>query len=150
MPISSSQLDFHGRDFRLSHQFTIHGSDALHLPEGAAPFEASKLHAQLIARLDGTLQLDVIESGEHENLFVASPATGTMRKNRPHLRHRLTNQHAGHDRPIGKMAEKEMLIDRNIFDADDLFLAVNLQDSIDQQEWIAVRNMLKNSINVQH
>src|SRR4029078_1584417 len=92
----------------------------------------------------------MIESREHTHFLVACRASGVMGENRADLRHRLADQHSRHDRPIGKMAEKEMLVDGIIFDPADLFLAMNLQDTIHQQEWVTVRDMLKNSINVQH
>ena len=55
------------------------------------------------------------------------------------LGHGLHLKDAGHDRMSGEMSLEEGFVDRHAFDADRLVVAVELDDPVDHQEGIAVR-----------
>ena len=62
-----------------------------------------------------------------------------MREQRAGLRQRLADQHAGHERLVGKMAAKERLVDRDVLQRHDAPAVFELQDAIDELKRKAVR-----------
>ena len=55
------------------------------------------------------------------------------------LRHGFHHQHAGHDGIFRKMSLKERLVDGDIFNGDNALFAPDLNNAIEQQKGIAVR-----------
>src|SRR6185369_4955773 len=57
---------------------------------------------------------------------------------------------ARHDGPVRKMADKERLVDRDVFQRPDSLARVDGQHAVHQQEWIAVRQQLQDFVDVHH
>src|SRR5262249_48330251 len=55
------------------------------------------------------------------------------------LRHAFNQQHSRHDRVVGEVAEKMRLVERHVFDSDAVILAANIDDAIDHDKGIAMR-----------
>src|SRR5690606_15561360 len=67
------------------------------------------------------------------------------------LSHGLNNQHTRHDRVLGKVAIEERLVDADILvGANGLAFHVQLGNAIHQQEWVAVRQVFANLVDVHH
>src|SRR4029079_15294408 len=64
------------------------------------------------------------------------------------LRHCLDDNHAGQHRSAGKVPLKERLIDRYVFYRHNPLQWLNLDDTINQQEWITMRNNRLNLVDV--
>ncbi len=61
------------------------------------------------------------------------------------LRHALDQQDAGKDRPRREMARELRLVEGDVLDADAGLVAVDLDDPVDEQKRIAVRQQLEDS-----
>lgn len=122
----------------------------LHLPERTAAFEASQFQAQLISGFYRPFKFHVVQSGEDKNLGIARPAPGIMGEDRAYLGHRLADEYPGHDRTFGKMPLKEILIKGDILYTDDLPIAVDLDDAIDEQKRITMRKVVEYFFDVEH
>ena len=59
------------------------------------------------------------------------------------LRHAFDQKHAGHDRVPGKMSLEIGLVRRDVLDADGRAVAVHLDDAVDEEEWVAMRQKLE-------
>src|SRR6185312_757391 len=55
------------------------------------------------------------------------------------LRHALDQEHAGHHRVVRKVAEKLRLVDGDVLDADAGVVAADVDDAIDHDERVTVR-----------
>ena len=64
------------------------------------------------------------------------------REQRGGLRQRFEHQHARHHRPVREVAVEERLVDRDVLERDDALALLQLQHAVDQQERIAVRQVL--------
>ena len=58
------------------------------------------------------------------------------------LRQALDDEHARHDRELREMPLEERLVDGDVLDADGALVAVHVDDAIDHQERIAMRQQL--------
>jgi hypothetical protein len=134
----------------LGNETTLDRGNPLHLPERTAAFEASEFQAQLISGFHRPFEFHVVQSGEDKNLGIARPAPGIMGEDRAYLGHSLTDEYSRHDRTIGKMPLKEILIKGDILDTDDLPIAVDLDDAIDEQKRITMRKIIEYFLDVEH
>jgi translation initiation factor IF-1 len=65
------------------------------------------------------------------------------------LRYALDDQHARHHRPAGKMAGEVWLVEGDVLDPDGGFVAVDIDDAVDHQERVAVRQKLQDALDVE-
>src|SRR5580658_468906 len=100
-------------------------------------------HAELIPGQHAAAKAHLVETGQHEQgtRFGANLIEG---ENRAGLRQRLDDQHPGHHRKIGKMTAEEWLVEGDVFDGEHV-RSIELQDAIDQQERIAMRQGAQDS-----
>src|SRR5207244_3132837 len=96
-----------------------------------------QLHAELIAGHDLPPELGVLDRDEKHQLAVAI-LYAFQHQHAGGLRHGLNDEHAGHDRKIGKVPVEEGLVGGNVLDADDA-LRLELDDAVDQEHGIAMR-----------
>ena len=76
--------------------------------------------------------------------------THRQRTNRARrLRHSLDQEHAGHQRPAGKMSLKERLIEADVLQPDARLVAADALDAIDQEKWIAMRQQVQNLLRIE-
>ena len=66
------------------------------------------------------------------------------------LRHCFENQHARHHRQLRKMTLEMRLVNRDIFNRGERLAGVALNDAIDQQKRVTMRQMLKDCLNVHY
>src|SRR6202035_2627445 len=64
------------------------------------------------------------------------------------LGHALDQKNAGHDWALREVPLKLRLVDADILDADAGFVASRLDDAVDHQKWIAVRQGFQQAQNV--
>ena len=75
---------------------------------------------------------------------------GSERQQRGGLRHRLEDQHARHHRAVREMADEERLVDRDVLERLDALARFDLEHPVDQQERVAVRQLLEYFVDVHH
>src|SRR4029079_3540390 len=131
----------HRAHFGFGHYFPLHLGHTLHLAHHATHLQQLQLESHLIARVHRTTPFDVVERGEIHDLLLRI-GHGAHQEHPAHLRHRLDDQDTRHDRMSGEMPLKERLVDRHVLDAHDPLSRVDLDNAIDEQEWIPVRQHL--------
>ena len=93
-----------------------------------------------VARHDRLAELGLVDGQEvDERRLLLSARHRADAERARGLRHALEHQHARHHRIVGKMAEELRLVGGDVLDADAVFVAADLDDAVDQQERIAVR-----------
>ena len=95
------------------------------------------LESKRIARFDLAFEAHIVDSCEKCDapfVFVHRAKRDTAC-----LREGFDDQDSGHDRVLGKMTLKKMLVDGDILDANSPLADFELDDAIDQQERKAVR-----------
>jgi len=104
----------------LGYDLPIHVAHAFHFARLAAELDHVELEADLVSGNDGPPELHVVERHEvHDLVFDVLPLEVAHQQHAPHLRHRLDDEHPGHDGMTRKMPLKEGLVDRDVLDADD-------------------------------
>ena len=63
------------------------------------------------------------------------------------LRHSLDDHDGGHDGSIREVSDEERLVDRHVFDADDLSVSINFNDTINQQKLLDDAHTSKPELN---
>ena len=97
----------------------------------AAKGEHVDFNPQLVARNHGSAKARALDAGKDHQLAVPVFDLGEQ-KHGAGLGHGLNYQHAGHDGIIWEMSLKEGLVDSDIFDRHQMFLAANFHNAIEQ------------------
>ena len=85
----------------------------------------------------------------HEIDYAGHIRLAGMQTNRPgSLRHTLDDQDTGHDRPTGEMTCKKGFVDCHILYTGGGVVSVNIDDAINQQKRIPMRQKFENLANV--
>src|ERR1700726_4419622 len=119
-------------------QFAADAGASLKFAECSAPGENVYFDAQLIARNDGAAEARVINGDEIEKFFFAV-FYFLQQKQASGLRHGFDDENAGHDGFTGKMSLKEIFVDGDVLDSDDVLPAFHFFDGVDEKKRIAVR-----------
>src|SRR2546426_8674307 len=114
----------------------------------AAPGLHFHLQTQLVARKHRAAEAGTLNPGKDNQLLVAILHFGQQQRTAS-LRDGFHDQHPRHDRHPGKMPGKERLVDSDILDGHDPLLALEIDHTVDQQEWEPVRQDAKNIVDVQ-
>ena len=77
-------------------------------PIGPRTVSISHVEREDVARLDDALEAAVVDPGEERDL--AAVLLLDEHRDRARLRHRLDDQHAGHHRPLGKVAREPPVV----------------------------------------
>ena len=139
----------HRADLRLANQRAIHHRAAFIPIDGAPSRGLRHMEFNSISRSDRLAELSLVDRDEIDALRALDGALRVHRDDARRLRHRLDHQHPRHHRRQWKMPLKLRLVDRHILYADARFVAANIDDAIDQQEWIAVRQIVEDADNIQ-
>ena len=118
-------------------------------PHGPALVHLRHVEAHLVAGGDRLAELALVDGHEEHLLgaqLVGPDVAAADRARR--LRHALDQQHAGEDRQSGKVAHELRLVGGDVLDADAGFVAVDLDDAVDHQERIAVRQQLQQRLDI--
>ena len=110
----------------------------MHLDRVRSPNQDIDFHSELVARSYRFTKFGPLNTGkDHELLF----AFGDFRKQQraARLRDGLDHQHAGHDRISGKVSHEIRFIHGDVLDGDNAFFALDLDDTVDEQKGVAMR-----------
>src|SRR6516165_3459768 len=69
-------------------------------------------------------------------------------QHRSGLRHRLDDQHSRHDRPRREMALKKTFVDRHALDAGRPRVRHHVDNLVDHQKWMAMRDHFHDPLNI--
>src|SRR4029078_9402859 len=95
-------------------------------------------NSHLISRDHLSAEFGALNSGEHDQLLVPIGHFG-QRERAASLRDGFYDEHSGHDRRAGKVADKKRLIDGDVLDRHDALLAREVDDAVDEQHRVAMR-----------
>lgn len=111
-------------------------------PNSTAHLSDLDLESQDVPRYDLPFEAHAVDPGEECEL--AAVLLHTQERHRTDLSQGFDDQHAGHNRMVGKMTLKKGVAHGDVLDADCPLAVFDLDDSINEQERIAVRNDLLN------
>ena len=110
------------------------------LDGGGAPVEDGDLDAELVAGDDGLAKAGVIDAGEDHELGVAIVLGEFCEQKRAAgLRDGFDDENSGHDGKVRKMASEVRLVDGDVLDGDDAGFALHLEDAIDEEKRVTMR-----------
>ena len=138
-------LDFLGdagddlaHDGGVADEFAVDGDAARHLDCPAAPVHDGDFDTELVAGCDGAAEAGVLNAGEDHKLGVAVGDLGEE-KSAAGLGDGFDHEDAGHDGVAGEVALKKLLVDGDVLDGDDALARLHLEDAVDKEEGVAVR-----------
>ena len=125
-------------DGGVAYELTVDGDSAAHLYGSAAPVEDGDLDAELIAGGDGAAEAGVFDAGKDHELGVT---VGDLieEQSAACLSDGFDHEDAGHDGVVGEVALEVRLVDGDVLDGDDALPALDLDDTVDKEEGIAMR-----------
>src|SRR5271157_2865870 len=95
------------------------------------------LDSKLIARQHWAAELSVFDAGKIDELSVLVRQVTVDHYTR-HLGHAFNDQHPGHDRRAREMALEKRLIDGDVLEPDNAFVALDFQYAVNQQKGITM------------
>ena len=88
--------------------------------------------------MTGRRKRGVFDAGEDHELVVAVGDLGEQER-AAGLGDGFDHEDAGHDGVVGEVAREVRLVDGDVLDGDDALLRLHLDDAVDEQERVAVR-----------
>src|SRR5579859_1928465 len=135
---SMSTVHDHGGEDGLGHELVAAHRLALELPDIAAMLLARDVNVQAIAWQDRAPEARVVDAHEIDELAFRPGPQRLHNQHRCRLRHGFDDEHARHDRTLGKVAFEIALVDRHVLDADGALAGDHIHHTIDQQERVTV------------
>src|SRR5215212_7887554 len=135
-------------DVGLGGELTVDVRLAVHLLDAVADADGRHGDDERVAGDDGAAEAPVVDAAEEDELVVARLQL-LKRVDGPDLRHRLQDEDAGHDGRAGEVALEEVLVDRHLLDPDDAHPLRQLDDAVNEQERVAVRQNLLDGAGVE-
>src|SRR5690606_3248204 len=127
-----------GRNYGFGDLRAINYGFAGKFPDAAALLQLRDVQFQLVAWNHGLAELGGIDGHEiDDRRRTRARIVDADRACR--LCHRLDDEHAGHDRLVRKMTLEVRLVHRHVLDADGRVVAIHLNDPVNQQKRVAVR-----------
>src|SRR6185437_11559804 len=118
------------------------------LRDGVELADAAALAAQRVARDHRLLEARAVDAHEVVDpapvVLVSEALEGEHRRG---LRHRLHDEDAGHHRVVREVPREERLVHRHVLDRDEALVLLVLDHAVDQQERVAVREILLDLLN---
>src|SRR5215204_3869046 len=136
-------------DIGLGGELAVNVRLAVHLLDAVADADGRHGDDERVAGDYGSAEAGVVDAAEEDELALA-PLYLLERIDRAHLRHRLDDEDAGHDGRAGEVSLKEMFVDRHLLDPDDTHALRQLDDAIDEQERVTVRQNLLDGAGVEN
>src|SRR6185369_7018294 len=132
-------------DLSVGGQLTLNLRLAVHALDARTDAQGSDLEHQGIARNDRATKTCFFDPGKQNQLLIAifDLAQG---QHRADLGQRFDNKHAGHHGRAGKVTLEEWLVDTDLFDSNDSFAGYKLDDAVDEEKRIAMRQELLNRL----
>src|SRR6187551_3571656 len=125
---------------RTSRELAVHRGRRLAAPDGPAHSVDLAGQLQLVAGKHHALEAHVVDPGK-EGQFAAVGLVGEDR-DRAALRHRLDDDHTGHDRTAREVAGQEPLVLPHELARDDAGAGLEHRDLVQEEERVAVRQDL--------
>src|SRR5712671_5965072 len=147
-PVRPRSVGQHRPDVGFGHSYTVHVGVAVKPPHGLAPADAAHVILDGVAGHHRLAKLALVD-GEKVNR--ARLPCAFHRLDAYHaggLRHGLDHHHARIYRPLREVPEKRGLVEGDVLDADSAVIGSNIDNPVDQQHRIAVRERLQNFIDV--
>src|SRR5688572_22392751 len=143
-PTASFPRNDHGADLGLRDQYAIDHGLGFVAADGAAPVDFSDVKLNLVAGAGGLAKLRFVDGEHQDNAFADAGAAVVRNDNGPcSLSHGLDDQYAGENRLVREMTLKHRLVIGNVLDAGRALVAIDVDDAIDHQKRIAVRQRLE-------
>src|ERR1700712_5641508 len=114
---AASPVPHRCRHLRLTHKLSLDVRLAARTTDQSPYLDYRDLEPQLVARQDGAPEAHAIDPGKVDDFFLRM-FKSSHHEHPAHLRHRLDDEHARHDRVARKVAAKERLVDGDVLDAD--------------------------------
>ena len=126
------------RDDAFAGNVAVNAGKALHLLDLAADAQGDDFKFQRVSGHDRPSEFSRVDPAEEWDLGVAVFEL-TQSEDRPDLCKRFDLEDAGHNGSTGEMSLKEMLVNGDLFDADDANLWFEFYDLVDEEKRVAVR-----------
>src|SRR3984957_10424739 len=138
----------HRADVGLGHRRAVHPGVAVKPPHGLAAADRAHVILHGVAGHHGLAKLAFVDG---EKIHRARPLGAFDRLDPDHaggLRHGLDHHHAGIDRSFGKMTLECRLVEGDVLDADAGVIAPDIDDAVDQQHRIAMRERPEDIVDI--
>jgi hypothetical protein len=106
------------------------------------------MDVEAVAGENRPAEAGVINTHEIDQLTLRFVPKRMDDQHRRGLRHGLDDQHSRHDRPARKMSLKILLVDRDVLDAGGPHIRHRIDDLVDHQERVAVRDHFHDPLDV--
>src|SRR6266446_2723576 len=141
-------VEDHRGKHRFGHQLAADLGAPLEFPHIAAVALLGDMDVEAVAGHDRAAEAGVVDAHEIDQLALGVLAERMDDEHGGGLRHRLDDQHPGHDRPAREMALKERLVDRDILDPGGPNIRHRIDDLVDHQKRVAMRDHFHDPLNV--
>ena len=125
-----------------------HLGAALELPDIAAVALLGDMHMEAIAGKHRPAEAGVVDTHEVDELAFRLAPEGMNNENGRGLRHCLDDQDARHDRTDREMALEILLVDRDVLDAGGAHIGHCVNNLVDHQKRVAVRDHFHDPLNI--
>src|SRR3954447_3178219 len=139
--------DHRGEDC-LGHQLAADFGAAFEFPDVAAVALLRDTNMKAIAGKNRAAETGVIDTHEINQLALRFAPEGMDDQHGRRLRHRLDDQDARHYRPAREVTLKIMLVDRDVLDAGGPHIRHRIDDLVDHQKRIAVRDHFHDPLDI--
>jgi hypothetical protein len=143
----SRAIDHRTGKLRFNRQVIVYQRLSLHLEIAIALFQDVHLNPELIARNDRMTESALIDARKINQLGIPVWIVN-QQENDPNLSQGFNQEHPGHDGVLWEMALKMRLINSDVFKPDHMGGAVSFENAIDQQKRIALREYLKDLLDL--
>ena len=140
-PFGSGTIYQRTGKFRLDRYIAIDQGSTHHLEITVALLEYIHLNPQLVARDDGLTETAFVDSRKIYKLGIPALIPAEQQDD-SYLRERFDKKHSGHNGVIREMALKKRFIDGDVLDPHHVSQTVTFENSVYQQEWVALRQDL--------
>jgi hypothetical protein len=131
-------LDQRATDGGFASKFAVDRSGAMHLYRIAAPCNYFHFDPKLVTRDNHLAKLGALDAGKNHQLMVAVRDLRHEQR-AAGLGHGFYDQHPGHDGVAGEVSIEVRLVDADILEGNNALFRVDLDDPVDQQEGISMR-----------
>src|SRR5690606_23197996 len=137
------RIDDHGADLRLCRDLPLDLRLAIEAPGAATAADLAAVEEELVSGHDGPAELRLVDSHEVDELRRVALAEAMDAQRTRRLREALDDENARHDGVAREVALEEWLVDGHVLEPDGGLVAIHVEDAIDQEERIAMRQQLE-------
>src|SRR5260221_10552105 len=149
MPLDRSLVHQHRGIGRLGDQMPLDMRLAEELPHAEPIALLGDVDAQRVAGHPRAAEAGAVDADEIDELAFRAAAQRLNDEDGGGLRHRLDDQHARHHRALGEVAGEIGFVDRHVLDPDGTRIGDDLDDPVDHQERVAMRDHRANALDIE-